>query len=116
MLSDKTLRLRPNASRVSVSFLFWILQDQTIRRQIANLATGTSGSMKNISQGGVRSLAFARPDLEEQGRLTSRLSAAAAREAALAVSAEKLKGLRLALMHDLLTGAVPVPIPEAEDG
>ena len=75
MLSDKTLRLRPITSRATTRFLFHSLQTSRIRRQIENLATGTSGSMKNISQVGVESLQLVLPRPAEQAVITDRIDA-----------------------------------------
>ena len=61
LLSDKTLRLRCNPGRIITPFLFQILQQHFVRRQIEINATGTSGSMKNISQPGIRGLRIYSP-------------------------------------------------------
>lgn len=108
MLSDKTLRLRPIPSRVQDRFLFWSLQLRSLRQQIENAASGTSGSMKNISQKSVRTLQVALPDLEEQSRLVARIDASATTSNALNQEMVKLRLLKAGLMHDLLTGRVRV--------
>ena len=61
LLSDKTLRLHADCSVATTRFLFWSLQSPLARRQIENSATGTSGSMKNISQSGVRGVGIVHP-------------------------------------------------------
>jgi type I restriction enzyme S subunit len=106
MISDKTLRLRVHSSCMTVRFFFWVLQTPTSRRQIENSATGTSGSMKNISQGGVRGIACARPDLDEQQRITQRLDAATDTLAAEMANLAKLRQLKQGLMQALLTPPV----------
>lgn len=79
MLSDKTLRLSVRANRMTTPFLFWQLQHPKTRTQIEIAATGTSGSMKNISQGGVEQLWISRPPIDEQEEIAKRLFAAASR-------------------------------------
>jgi type I restriction enzyme S subunit len=113
MLSDKTLRLHPNSSRVTTRFLFWSLQTAPARRQIENSATGTSGSMKNISQGSVRAILLTRPELDEQARINTRIDALADAMASLRVDIAKLSQQKHGLMHDLLTGRVRVPVTDA---
>lgn len=113
MLSDKTLRLHPDPSRVTTRFLFWALQSPLARRQIENLATGTSGSMKNISQGGLRSIGLPRPEISEQSLITLRLDAAVDTISTLRASLAKLRNLKRGLGHDLITGRVRVNVEEA---
>lgn len=112
MLSDKTLRLRPNTSSVTTRFLFYALQTSQSRRQIEMLATGTSGSMKNISQGGVKSVQLARPQPNEQVLIADRIDALVDVVTSLKSNAGKLLQIKDGLMHDLLTGRVRVKVPE----
>ncbi len=60
MLSDKTLRLEPNAG-VDPYLLLETLQSGDVRRQLIAAATGTGRAMKNISQPKIRSLKVAFP-------------------------------------------------------
>ncbi len=114
MLSDKTLRLKVVSSLVKDRFLFWSLQLPSLRRQIENAASGTSGSMKNISQRSVRALLFALPNLEEQTILVARMDATARAKYMLNQDLVKLQMVKSGLMHDLLTGRVRVPVDERE--
>lgn len=56
MLCDKTLRLNVDRDRAAAEFLFHVLQTPSVRSQIEINATGSSGSMKNISQGTIENL------------------------------------------------------------
>lgn len=67
LLSDKSLRVTPRAG-VSSEWLWRALQAPSARRQISKLATGTKDSMRNISQGSLRSILVPVADLEEQRR------------------------------------------------
>jgi type I restriction enzyme S subunit len=60
-LCDKTLRLAPKP-RVDTHYLCEALQLRAVREQIEDAATGTSASMKNISQSSIRGLRIPRPD------------------------------------------------------
>jgi type I restriction enzyme S subunit len=108
MLSDKTLRLSVRANRMTTPFLFWQLQHPKTRTQIEIAATGTSGSMKNISQGGVEQLWISRPLTDEQEEITKRLGAAANRYRDEQEKLSKMRELKCGLMDDLLTGRVRV--------
>lgn len=60
-LCDKTLRLQP-APGVDPRALAFTMQSNLVRRQLAGAGTGTSGSMKNISQGDIKSLRIQWPN------------------------------------------------------
>lgn len=108
MLSDKTLRLSVKANRMTTPFLFWQLQHPKTRTQIEIAATGTSGSMKNISQRGVEQLWISRPQIDEQEEITKRLLAASDRYRDEQEKLSKMREMKSGLMDDLLTGHVRV--------
>jgi type I restriction enzyme S subunit len=110
MLSDKTLRLRADKSRVTMRFMFWALQSASARRQIENHAAGTSGSMKNISQRSVRAIVLPRPAISEQSLITLRLDAAVETIATLRTHRATFQHLKHGLMRDLLSGRVRLNI------
>lgn len=56
MLSDKTLRLHVDKSLTSPEYVNLVLGTAEVHRQIETVATGTSGSMKNISQASIKRL------------------------------------------------------------
>jgi hypothetical protein len=115
MLCDKTLRLRFNQSEVSTEFMFWQLQQPAIRRQIEIHATGTSGSMKNISQPSIRGLKFAKPLIDEQNLIAERINTLQNNIRIETVQRDKLRKQKSGLMQDLLTGKVRVKVDEAEE-
>ena len=65
LLCDKTLRLRP-AEGVSPTYLWLWLQTPVVRKHIDAHATGTSATMKNISQKAIKSIPIHLPDLTTQ--------------------------------------------------
>jgi type I restriction enzyme, S subunit len=70
LLSDKSLRLVPT-SRVMPEWLVISLRASSARRYIESAATGTSDSMRNISQPKLRALSIKLPPLEVQAELVS---------------------------------------------
>ena len=69
MLSDKTLRLNIDSRLAIPRFIGYLLQASSSRRQIEMSGTGSSGSMKNISQDEIRSLVLPLPRMQEQYRI-----------------------------------------------
>ena len=108
LLCDKTLRLCLKPSRGSSAFFALVLQTRMVRQQIEVNATGTSGSMKNISQHAIRSLRLAYPDIKEQNRILAVIAPMDAELDSLSRERAKLVALKHGLMADLLTGKVRV--------
>lgn len=71
ILSDKTLRLIPNLAIALPEFLNLALGSGPVRAQIENGATGSSRSMKNISQDALRQLVIALPPIPEQQEIVT---------------------------------------------
>lgn len=107
MLCDKTLRLIVNDRKSSVEFINLVLEMHELRTQIQIAATGTSASMKNISQPSIRSLLvpYSTTEMERICRLdTAHRKLIGVQQAELL----RLRDLRLGIMEDLLTGRVRV--------
>jgi type I restriction enzyme S subunit len=107
LLSDKSLRLVPRPD-VSPRWLLYYLRSQPARRYLESLATGTSDSMRNISQANLRSLPVPVAPLREQERIVagieeqfSRLDAGAA---ALKRLRQNLKRMRAAVLQAAVAG------------
>ncbi len=66
MLCDKTLQLILDENIVNIRFVYEALRSHRVRTQIAGLATGTGGAMKNLSQQDLRSLLIPLPSKESQ--------------------------------------------------
>lgn len=73
LLSDKTLRLVINENLASKDYLLFALRAPKARKHIEHFATGTSDSMRNISQGVITSIPIDLPPLDEQRRIGARL-------------------------------------------
>lgn len=107
-LSDKTLRLIPSEGQNKRALCELLLSPQ-VRDQLTLAATGTSGSMKNVSQPKLRSLRVPQLSIEDQTRLEvvsvglRDVVAAQRREATAATS------LEARLLSELLSGAHEIP-------
>ena len=105
-LSDKTLRLIPKNDLVDRTFLAHVAASSAVRQQIEDAATGTSESMRNISQKVILDLDVPVPEsIGEQQRIAERLDtlAGAVRRAnALLVHA---RSLRSSIIDSLLRRA-----------
>ncbi|MGO4856258.1 hypothetical protein [Arthrobacter sp. 2MCAF14] len=108
-LSDKTLRLVPKAG-VDPASLVAVLATSKARTQIQMSGTGSSGSMKNISQEAIRQLSVGWPaDPEEQGRIGSLNKSQLDVISKLRATADSLRSLRAELLSALLSGAHRIP-------
>jgi type I restriction enzyme, S subunit len=108
LLCDKTLRLNLDTRHASVEFIFNVIQMPFVRSQIEVNATGTSGSMKNISQDVINRLLVPLPPLDEQNHIAAILSADNDLISTEEAYRDKLKLVKKGLMDDLLTGRVRV--------
>lgn len=73
LLSDKTLRLVVDESRANKDYLLLALRTELAREHIELYATGTSDSMRNISQDVIASIPILLPPLDDQCHIVARL-------------------------------------------
>lgn len=114
MLCDKTLRLRVADQSVPVRYLHIVLGLAEIRRQIEIAATGTSSSMKNISQHAIKEIMIPIGNAGDVDRVVETDRLYEAEVASLNEEVDQLHLLKQGLMDDLLTGRVRVPGREME--
>ncbi|MGW7477076.1 restriction endonuclease subunit S [Nonomuraea muscovyensis] len=74
LLSDKSLRLILGSGVHRKWITYW-LQAPAVRRSIAAKATGTSDSMRNISQSDLKNIVIPIPPVDEQRRIAETLDA-----------------------------------------
>lgn len=67
-LPDKVWRIDLNSQFLRAWYLKFVLSDKKIRTSLTDYATGTSGSMLNISKDKVRALEIPMPSLDEQDK------------------------------------------------
>jgi len=87
LLSDKTLRLMVDESSADKDYLLFALRTELAREHIELYATGTSDSMRNISQDVIASIPILLPPLEEQHRIVTRLKSQLTEATAIAQAA-----------------------------
>lgn len=75
LLSDKTLRLIIDESRASKDYLLYALRSSQAREHIEHFATGTSDSMRNISQDVIKAIPVWLPSLTDQRQIAALLKA-----------------------------------------
>jgi type I restriction enzyme S subunit len=109
MLCDKTLRLSADKRYVPTAYVHLVLGLSEVRRQIEIAATGTSGSMKNISQQSIRQLMIPLGDQDDTRRTVEIDRLHYSQLSALHGEIAKLRLVKQGIMEDLLTGQVRVP-------
>ena len=72
LLSDKSMRLKVT-NLVNRSWLQKVLSSRDVREQMSGQATGTSDSMRNISQDKVHNVQFLLPPFDEQNRIDAEI-------------------------------------------
>ncbi|HEX2830810.1 MAG TPA: restriction endonuclease subunit S [Burkholderiales bacterium] len=87
LLSDKTLRLVPKRNVLHAPFLLYALRTASARAHIEQSATGTSFSMRNISQEKIAATPIPLPPIADQRRIAALL------DKAIALRAKRLTGL-----------------------
>lgn len=96
-------RMRPG-SVISAKWLSYLLSTDSARERLRGIASGTSGSMKNISKSAFLDLGFPIPSLPEQTAIATVLSDMDAELAALEARRDKTRALKQGMMQELLTG------------
>jgi type I restriction enzyme S subunit len=106
LLCDKLYRLTAKPGVVEPRFLTWFLASTTARSQLEPEATGTSGSMQNITQGTVRDLWMPMLPYSRQVAVADFLDCETARLDALVAEKERLLRLLAEKRRALITRAV----------
>jgi type I restriction enzyme, S subunit len=109
-LSDKLWRVElAEPSIDSARWLIALLNSQKLRREFCRRATGTSGSMKNISQESILSIQVPRPPRNVQSRLGAVFEQFETLATQLGAQARANRSLKRGLMQQLLTGQKRFP-------
>lgn len=104
LLSDKSMRLLPKPG-IDKRWLRFALSSPAVRRQMSVLATGTSDSMRNISQAKVKRLVVRVPDTVEQARVADRIESALVGARLLRAGVESAGRRCAALRRSILAAA-----------
>lgn len=117
LLSDKSMRLLVNSTIDRVWFQK-AMSSRTVRRQLSAMATGTSDSMRNVSQEKVLSVLVPLPPIVEQGTVVAeidrRLSVSDEAEAYLDASIRRSVRLRQAILTRAFEGRLVAQDPSDE--
>lgn len=110
-LPDKLWQTIPKPNS-DMKWLSYVLSSEHSRYTLSNLATGTSGSMKNITKGELLGLKIGIPPLQEQRKIAKILSTWDKTIATTEKLIETSKQQKKALMQQLLTGKKRLVNPE----
>lgn len=91
---------------VNARWLAYLLSSRPYRRLLQDSATGTSGSMKNISKGVLLNLQISYPAIEEQTAIATILSDMDTELTAFEARRDKARQLKQGMMQELLTGRI----------
>lgn len=98
--------LRLAGSKLNPQFVSYAYRHHIVQRQIEGMAVGTT--MPSLNNSVMNALFFPYVGEDEQARITERLEKAESKLSALMAEKGKLGKQKAGLMHDLLTGRVPV--------
>lgn len=108
-LPDRLWQIRTEPSRVDARWLAYVLQSTGVSAAIKALATGTSGSMKNIAKRSLLELSILLPPLAEQQRIAEVLDTLDAKVRATERLVEKLGLLKVGLSQEVFaSGRAPL--------
>ncbi|WP_443114740.1 restriction endonuclease subunit S [Herbaspirillum seropedicae] len=114
---NHVFRVRTNSSSLLPYFLAFY-SESSFGKKYFLMSSKQSTNLASINSTQLNAYLIALPSLEEQREIIERISAANRRLNQLTAETSKLRSKKLGLMHDLLTGKVPVKVtkPEAADG
>lgn len=109
-LPDKLWQTRPTNKAHSTRWLAFYLQSPAVRQEVQKAATGTSGSMKNISKASLLSIFMPLVPLEEQRHIANLLGAFTSKIEALEAKHQHYQTLKRGLTQKLLIGEWSVKV------
>ena len=114
-LPDKLWQTVPfESAPLVMRWLSYLLASSEMREMLSSMATGTSGSMKNITKGELLGLSIALPPVPEQQQTAKILSTTDRKLDHLTTQKSQTQQLKKGLMQKLLTGQIWVK-PEPQD-
>ncbi|GHD41815.1 type I restriction enzyme, S subunit [Marinobacter persicus] len=105
--------LRLGGSSLDSRFFSLAYRHSMIQRQVDGLAVGST--MPSLNNGIVSKLVFPYMRKEEQSAIADKVQLLDNRKTCAEIELKKLKRLKFGLMHDLLTGEVPVRVESEEE-
>lgn len=116
MLCDKLFRLHCDEARLLPGYLHLALEAPAARTAIREAATGSSRSMKNISQKKLKQILIPVPSLGVQRQIVAVVDGVERRIEHEHEACAALRDVRWSLMAALFSGALRVPLTPAEAG
>lgn len=113
-LPDKLWQTKPSQFAHCVRWLSFFLQSSFVRQEIGKAATGTSGSMKNISKAAFLGIPMPIIPIDEQRRVTDVLVSLSDKQDILLAKHQHFQTLKRGLMQKLLTGEWRVKVDNAQ--
>lgn len=95
---------------VNVKWLSDVFSSFTFKKTLKNIATGTSGSMKNISKSAFLNIKIAFPQHDEQLEISNILESISEKIRTILIKKQSYKILKKGLMQKLLTGQIRVKV------
>ncbi|MEU6815858.1 restriction endonuclease subunit S [Streptomyces sp. NPDC046860] len=114
LLSDKSLRFTPGSPVDRNWFVYW-LRSPAVRKAIAAKASGTSDSMRNISQSDLKAIVLPIPPAAEQRRIADALDERLARLDEMAQLIARARAHATTLRKQILLNVIPEPANWPED-
>lgn len=116
VITADMIRLTPDRKNVDPEWLSTAINQDRVVRQVAAITAGVTRPKVTLAD--FRAIKIAKPEIEEQTRIGSRLSLLQSQIDIELARVAKLQSQKSGLMHDLLTGKVPVKAeePEVVDG
>ncbi|WP_429234438.1 restriction endonuclease subunit S [Aeromonas salmonicida] len=98
-----------NSEDIDSRWLSWLLSSSTFSKKIKESATGTSGSMKNISKDTFLAMLVPKPVFKEQEIIATTLADTDSLIAGLEQLIAKRQAIKTATMQQLMTGRIRLP-------
>ena len=112
---NHVFRVRTDSSKLLPHFLAFY-SESTFGKKYFLISSKQSTNLASINSTQLNAYPIALPSREEQQAIIERISAANCRIEQMKSEAGKLRNQKFGLMHDLLTGQVPVKVEEPEVG
>ena len=108
VITADMIRLTPDRKKVDPEWLSTAINQDRVVRQVAAITAGVTRPKVTLAD--FRAIKIAKPEIDEQQRIGSRLSLIQSQIDIELARVAKLQSQKSGLMHDLLTGKVPVTI------
>ena len=116
VITADMIRLTPDRKKVDPEWLSTAINQDRVVRQVAAITAGVTRPKVTLAD--FRAIKIAKPEIDEQQRISSRLSLLQSQIDIELARVAKLQSQKSGLMHDLLTGKLSVKVeePEVVDG